>query len=84
MRSDAHSREELSALGFIEEVEQDGSHSAFTVVFVGLDPGVVIAVGDCPFSDIESQQSAASFDRQAHLRVIDSGLFGQDQGDRQG
>ena len=84
VRSDAHSREELSALGFIEEIEQDGCHTAFAVVFVGLDPGVVIAVGDCPFSDIEAQQAAASFDREAHFWIIDSGLLGQDQADGQG
>jgi hypothetical protein len=41
-----------------EQVEQHGRHAALAVVVVGLDPRVVVAVGDGTLVDVEPQQPA--------------------------
>ena len=76
---DAHAGEELRAFRLAQQVEQDGGHSALAVVFVGLNPRVMVAVGNRAFADVESQQAGAEFDGAGHLRVFHARLAGQHQ-----
>ncbi len=77
-------REKNSApSGLSEQVEHDRGHPALAVVLVGLDPGVVVAVGNRPLADVEAQQPGAALDRPVHRRILHPGLAGQDQRDGQ-
>jgi hypothetical protein len=79
VRGDTHAGEELRAIRFAEQVEQDGGHAALAVVFVVLDPRVMVAIGNRPFADVEPQQPGAEFDGAGHLRVFHARLARQHQ-----
>ncbi len=66
----AHPREILRALVLTHQVEKDGSHAAFAVVLVGLDPGIMVAVRNRALADVKPQQFGAAFDGLANLRVL--------------
>ncbi len=44
----AHAGEERCPFGLVEEAEQDRGHAAFAVVFMILDPGMMITIRIAP------------------------------------
>ena len=82
--SNAHPREELRALRFIDQVEEDRGHPAFAVVLMSFDPWMMVSVGDRALVDVETHQACAAFDGEVHGRILHARLPCQHQGDREG
>ena len=57
-------------------MEENCGYAAFSIVFMGLIPRLVIPIGNCTFANVKSQQLRASFDRDFHLGLSNAGLLG--------
>ena len=65
-----HAGEILGAIGFPDEVEEDGGHAVLAVVVVVLDPRCVVAVWDGTFADVKAQQLEAALDGEIELGIL--------------
>ena len=62
-----------------QQVEEHGGHAVLAVVFVSLDPGAMVAIGDAALADVELKQTHAPLDGQIQLGVLHSCFARQDQ-----
>ena len=79
MRGDAHTREKLRAFRLAQQVEENRGHSTLAVVLVGLNPRVVVAIGNRTLADVKAQQFRTAFNGEIHRRFFHAGFAGQHQ-----
>ena len=79
VRGGHHSREERRAGGVVLRVEHYCGYGVLSVIVVDRPTGPVIAVGNGPFADIESEELVAPIDRLGDDGVANPAFDRQDQ-----